>query len=29
MKALFNHFKVLENPKDIRGKKHELINILI
>jgi len=29
MKTLFNHFEVLEDPRDIRGKKHELINILI
>lgn len=27
MKSLFNHFEVLEDPRDIRGKKHELINI--
>ncbi len=29
MKTLFNHFEILEDPRDIRGKKHELINILI
>ena len=29
MKSLFEHFEVLEDPRDIRGKKHELINILI
>lgn len=29
VKSLFNHFEVLEDPRDIRGKKHELINILI
>ena len=29
MKTLFNHFEVLEDPRDIRGKKHKLINILI
>ena len=29
MKSLFNHFEILEDPRDIRGKKHELINILI
>ena len=29
MKSLFNHFEVLEDPRDIRGKKHELINIFI
>ena len=29
MKSLFNHFEVLEDPRDIRGKKHELINIII
>jgi len=28
MKTLFNHFELLEDPRDIRGKKHELINIL-
>ena len=26
---LFDRFKVLEDPRDIRGKRHELINILI
>ena len=29
MKSLINHFEVLEDPRDIRGKRHELINILI
>ena len=29
MQTLFNHFEVLEDPRDIRGKKHELINIII
>ncbi len=29
MKTLFSHFEILEDPRDIRGKKHELINILI
>lgn len=29
MKSLFNHFEVLEDPRDIRGKKHQLVNILI
>ena len=29
MKSLFHHFEVLEDPRDIRGKRHELINILI
>ncbi len=29
MKTLFNHFEILEDPRDIRGKKHELINILV
>ena len=29
MKSLFEQFKVIEDPRDIRGKKHELINILI
>lgn len=29
MKSLFNHFEVLEDPRDIRGKRHELINVLI
>lgn len=29
MKSLFEHFEILEDPRDIRGKKHELINILI
>lgn len=24
MKTLFNHFEILEDPRDIRGKKHEL-----
>ena len=29
MKSLFNHFEILEDPRDNRGKRHELINILI
>ncbi len=29
MKTLLNHFEILEDPRDIRGKRHELINILI
>ena len=29
MKSLFEHFAISEDPRDIRGKKHELINILI
>lgn len=29
MKSLFNHFELLEDPRDMRGKKHELVNILI
>ena len=29
MKSLINHFEVLEDPRDIRGKKHELTNILV
>ena len=29
MKTLFNHFELLEDPRDIRGKEHELINIVI
>ncbi len=29
MKTLINHFEVLEDPRDIRGKKHNLVNILI
>lgn len=29
MKSLFEHFEILEDPRDIRGKKHELTNILI
>lgn len=29
MKSLFNHFEILEDPRDIRGRKHELIDILI
>ena len=29
MKTLFNHFKLLEVPRDIRWKKHKLINIMI
>ena len=27
--SLFEKFKVLEDPRDMRGKKHELINILV
>ena len=29
MKSLFKHFETLEAPRDIRGKKHELTNIII
>ena len=29
MKTLYNHFEILEDPRDNRGKKHELIDILI
>ncbi len=29
MKSLYNHFEILEDPRDIRGKRHELVNILI
>ena len=29
MKSLFNHFEILEVPRDIRGKKHELSNIIV
>lgn len=29
MKTIFDHFELLEDPRDIRGKKHELINIVI
>lgn len=29
MRTLFEHFEVLEDPRDIRGKKHKLIDILI
>ena len=29
MKSLYNHFEALEDPRDIRGKRHELMNILI
>ena len=29
MQSLYNHFEILEDPRDVRGKKHELINILI
>lgn len=28
-KTLFNHFEILEDFRDIRGKKHELVNIII
>lgn len=29
MKTLAKHFEILEDPRDIRGKRHELINVLI
>lgn len=29
MKSLFEQFEVIEDPRDIRGKRHKLINILI
>ena len=29
MNTLCKHFEILEDPRDIRGKKHQLINILI
>jgi hypothetical protein len=29
MKNLFEHFEILEDTRDIRDKRHELINILI
>lgn len=29
MKSLFHHFDLIEDPRDIRGKKHKLVNILI
>ena len=29
MKSLINHFEILEDPRDIRGKKHNLANILV
>ena len=29
MNTLYKHFEILEDLRDIRGKKHELINILI
>lgn len=29
MTALYNHFEVLEDPRDMRGKRHELVNIMI
>lgn len=29
MKTLYNHFEILEDPRDIRGKRHELVNIMI
>ena len=29
MKTLINHFELLEDPRDIRGKKHELVDILV
>ena len=28
MKTLFSHFELLEDPRNIRGKKHKLINIM-
>ena len=29
MNSLINHFEILEDPRDIRGKKHDLSNILV
>ena len=29
MKTLINHFELLEDPRDIRGKKHNLVDILV
>ena len=29
MNTLYKHFEILEDPRDIRSKKHEPINILI
>ena len=29
MKTLFNYIEILEDPRDIRGKKHRLPDILI
>lgn len=29
MKTLLNHFEILEDPRDIRGKRHELKNIFV
>lgn len=29
MKSLFHQFELLEDPRDIRGKKHKLVDILI
>ena len=29
MKTLINHFELLEDPRDIRGKKHKLVDILV
>lgn len=29
MNTLYNHFEVLEDPRDTRGKRHDMINILI
>lgn len=29
MNTLYKHFEILEDLRDIRGKKHELINVLI
>lgn len=28
MKSLFEHFEIIDDPKNIRGKRHELINII-
>ena len=28
-KSLYNHFEILEDPRDTRGKNHELIDILV
>ena len=29
MKSLYNHFEILDDPRDTRDKKHKLIDILI